>query len=370
MNISTPKVLFAHLKDDYSGSPKVGSYVIKSLLDKQVPVQVFTSKSRHGGFLSDIKEADLNYFDYRRSERFKLVTFINLLISQFQLFFKLFSYRNEDVIIYVNTLLPFGAALAGKFMNKKVVYHIHETSIRPLMFKWFLKLVANYCASTAVYVSKYALQHEALKKVNNKVVYNCLSPEFFNKSRNHLATRRGDFYVLMLCSLKGYKGVNEFVNLAFTFPYMKFELVLNASRNELDFFFAGKDLPENLFIYPAQNDVHRFYKRASVVLNLSKPDEWVETFGMTVLEAMSYGIPVVVPPVGGVKELVGDNLFGQCVDSRNSSKLEKVVFNLMVNQSLYRRFSSMSKLRSGEFDFSTFSKNILGVVFDRSSVQI
>jgi len=33
----------------------------------------------------------------------------------------------------------------------------------------------------------------------------------------------------------------------------------------------------------------------------------VETFGLTILEGMTYKLPAIVPPVGGVIELVEEN---------------------------------------------------------------
>ena len=47
----------------------------------------------------------------------------------------------------------------------------------------------------------------------------------------------------------------------------------------------------------------------------------VETFGMTILEAMPYGIPAIVPNVGGPLELVQHGYNGYCVDVRNLEEL-------------------------------------------------
>jgi len=52
---------------------------------------------------------------------------------------------------------------------------------------------------------------------------------------------------------------------------------------------------DNLQIISRQNDVTPFYNEASIVLNLSDKQRFVETFGLTALEAMSAGLPVIVP---------------------------------------------------------------------------
>ncbi len=116
--------------------------------------------------------------------------------------------------------------------------------------------------------------------------------------------------VLMICSLKVYKGVDEFLELAKKNPSYIFKLVVNATEKVIQEYFKGREIPKQLIIYPTQTDTHPFYQEASVILNLSHPDLWVETFGLTILEGMRYGLPAIVAPVGGVTELVEDNKNG------------------------------------------------------------
>ena len=66
----------------------------------------------------------------------------------------------------------------------------------------------------------------------------------------------------------------------------------------------------NLKVYARQKDVVPFYREASVVLNLSNKEQFIETFGLTALEAMVFGLPVIVPTVGGIAEMVEDGVNG------------------------------------------------------------
>ena len=61
------------------------------------------------------------------------------------------------------------------------------------------------------------------------------------------------------------------------------------------------------------------------MLNLSIPSLWIETFGMTILEAMAYGIPSIVPNVGGPTELIIDGYNGYCIDVTN---VDEIVFSI------------------------------------------
>ena len=355
------KIVCVHLLNDYSGSPLVLSTVAKSLVKKGMNVEIITS-GNGSGFLSGLEGVRYRFFSYRFFDN-KVLRLLMLLWSQAVLFFKIIQYVREDVVIYVNTLLPFGAALAGRLLGKRVVYHLHETTVNPPVLKRFLKTVAANCATEAVYVSRFLMEAEPLKGVSSSVIYNCLSADFTEKAGQFLRhpVKTDPFTILMLCSLKEYKGVNEFVKLAGALPACCFVLVLNSTRADIHAFFKGMDLPENLVIFPSQSDVHSFYREAHLVLNLSHPEKWVETFGMTLLEAMSYGLPVIAPPVGGPAELVEDGFNGYKIDQRLLSVLTGKLQEIAGNPELYRKLSDNALQFSKRFTITRFSDRIMEV---------
>ena len=77
---------------------------------------------------------------------------------------------------------------------------------------------------------------------------------------------------------------------------------------------------------------------------------WIETFGMTILEAMAYGIPVIAPPIGGPKELIRDGREGRLIDSRNIDELIETILNMHDNHKMMKDFSVSARLRSKEFN--------------------
>jgi len=343
-----PTIVSIHLLNDYSGSPRILSQVLSSFVQRSYKVDLYTSQNGKEGFLSHMEGVNAFHFSYQWHPN-KWRTLFSFFMSQCILFFTLLRYRKQNVLFYVNTVLPIGAALAGKLMGKKVIYHIHETSIKPRLFKKLLFFIAQKTASEAIYVSHYLHEQEPLRKVNCHVIYNALSSDFIAQSHSHMPSIAGDFQVLMLSSLKEYKGVHTFVSLAKSIAHCTFELVVNATQEEIDDFFDGSEFPVNLKIYPSQADVHPFYKKAKLVLNLSHPLQWVETFGLTALEAMSYGIPSIVPPVGGIKELVDHGISGYTIDPRKNDVLVTTICNMSKNNILYRELSQKAKTKSRDF---------------------
>lgn len=330
------KVIAVHLLNDYSGSPKVLKQLLMVWTKKNINTELYVCGGKQG-FLTDIPKVTTHHYWYRFAKN-PLLRFLFLMSSQLILLIKLLFKLKKTDILYINTVLPFGAAIAGKIIGCKIMYHIHETSMKPKILKLFLFGIVKWSASEVVYVSNFLANQEPLK-IKTTVIYNVLEKDFLKRCNNIKPSPKDNKIVLMICSLKAYKGVNEFLQLAHLNQKYTFKLVVNASENEIINYFKMEVLPENLIIYPTQKDTHRFYKEASIVLNLSNPRVWIETFGLTILEAMAYGLPTIVPPVGGVVELVKEGKNGFLIDSKNIPLLSKKLNEVLQNTALYQKMS-------------------------------
>jgi L-malate glycosyltransferase len=358
------KVVCVHLLNDFSGSPRVLAGLVHELRRRQVQVDLHTCEGTEG-FLSGL---DVNYrmFTYRRSGDSRSATLQSLLWSQAELFRAIFRYRRERVTVCVNTLLPFGAALAGRLTGQRVVYYVHETSLRPALWKRFLRLVATRTSSAAVFVSKDLEERERLPGVPGHCVPNFLPDAQIEAGRRaeYRPVRGGHFRVLMICSLRDYKGIREFLAVARLLaaePSIEFELLVGASEAEAATYFAHRDLPSNVRVHPRTPHVEDFYRRASLVVNLSRPDKWVETFGLTILEAMAFGVPVIVPPVGGPSELVEDGVEGYRIDSRATDVLARRIAALAADPDLCLKHSAACRGRAEGHTSARWSQQILPV---------
>jgi glycosyltransferase involved in cell wall biosynthesis len=278
-------------------------------------------------------------------------------------------YRKEDVVIYINTMLPFGAALAGRLTGKPVYFHIHEISLQPKGLKWFLRLVVQHTATKVIFVSRAVRDSESFRHVHQKVVYNGLPAELVDSARERVYSwkQKGIFSVLMVSSLKDYKGLPELFEMARLCESrddVKFTLVLNAGTHEIDSYFYAQYLPKNLFVAPRQKDLVPFYRETSLLLNLSRPDEWVETFGLTILEAMAFGIPVIVPPVGGPAELVTDGVEGYQLSCYDKDAVAARILELASDEKQCLKLSENARKRSLDFSEETFNAEILKAIGD------
>ena len=119
--------------------------------------------------------------------------------------------------------------------------------------------------------------------------------------------------VLMIASLSKVKGLSTFMAVAELLPDLHFRLMLSADMESIQAYLE-QSIPKNVELIPAQSNIHPYLREADLMLNLSNPFLCVETFGMTILEAMAYGVPSIAPNIGGPIELIEDGYNGFCVD--------------------------------------------------------
>jgi L-malate glycosyltransferase len=353
------RIFAYHLLNDYSGSPKVLSQLLKGWRDTGLEVHL-TCNVKNRGFLSDIPGIVYhnNMYRFYNFIPFRLVM---LVMSQLHLMISMIFTVSKKDIVYVNTVLPFGAAIIGWLKGAKVVYHMHETSMKPKMLKSILFNIVQWTASDVVCVSNFLANNE-LPDVKKTVIWNALDEGFAALASRHQNVVKDTLRVLMVASLKKYKGIDEYVTLAKASPDIAYDLVLNADQQAIDIYFAGVSLPSNLCIHTSQSNMHTFYQKADVVLNMSRPEEWVETFGLTALEGMAYGLPVIVPPVGGISEIVIHDVTGYHVDGRNTWTLVALLRKLHVHKALYRRLSMQAKIHALRFSEHQFVRESLSAL--------
>lgn len=364
------KICAVHLLNDYSGSPFVFRQALEALQKDGFQIALHTATAARGGFLSNLPQATYQELNYRHSSN-KWATLLRFMLVQWQLFWRLLFGLHKGELVYINTLLPAGAALAARLRGCTVVYHIHEVSISPSILRGVLAKIVAITAQDVVFVSGYVARQYRFPRQRIHTVYNALSQSFATQAAQVISPNLNTpFTVLMLCSLKAYKGVYEFIELAKQLPQIRFHLVLNAESDQVQQFATENALPANCTLFSSTNNTLPFYEQAHLVLNLSNPDEWIETFGLTLLEGMSCGRPVIAPPVGGPVELVTHGIEGFCIDSRNLPALVQAIQQLHSDVKLYMRFSENARKKAAAFTLDAFDAAIRSIFISAASLPV
>lgn len=357
------KILFCHLFDDYSGSPKVLSDVISIVNEVGIDFEIITNKSKTGIIHDNYK--GINEIFYKRGG--KLLTLFFYILSQALMFLFVIKNRNKYTLIYVNTLLPFGAALAGYICKIPVIYHVHETYIKPVVLYESLKKICKLLSCRIILVSSYLASF--YKDCNYDIVYNYTDFKNNKKIVNIDGFGR-EFKSLMVCSLKDYKGIKNYLILARNLSKLdhkfKFTLQLNASELEISKYISllPKDYLECIQYVDFKStstNLESVYLSHDILLNLTIPSICVETFGMTIIEAQSYGLPVIVPNAGGPLEIVHSGVDGYVVDVTNIELIQNCIIAVSSNYSKYLELSQNAISNSEKFNRSNFINRIVKI---------
>jgi glycosyltransferase involved in cell wall biosynthesis len=332
-------ILFVHLLNNYSGSPQVLATILKELsLRKNYHITLLTSKQ--DGCLSDI--ANIGYYNnhYKWSNK-KCILLMRFIFAQFFIFFFILIKARKIDIIYINTITPFLAALAGSLVHKKIIYHIHEVYLHPNIIQMIMRITAERYGSHIISVSYYVSTHISR---TSTILYNTVARDFEQNAQNLLLDKNIVKYkfskknILMISSLKKYKGIDMFVLLAKKCPEYAFSLVVSSSQDDIVRYFSDILLPNNLTIIPQQINLLPYYRDASIVVNLSLPDLWIETFGMTLLEGFYCATPCIAPNFGGPKEIVSNGMNGFLVNPYDEDAIIRAFRSILDIEEIYETF--------------------------------
>lgn len=260
-------------------------------------------------------------------------------------------------IVYLNTFHPFLPAIFCNLTNRRVIFHIHESFPRPNLLQLFLFKIVELTSSEIICVSKCVSNQftNVSHKVN--IVYNSLSYDFLKNSLKKNSIIVSPKNILMVSTLKEYKGIFMFCKVAASLPCYNFTLIISENEYKIQKYFLNFLGVKNLHILPLQTNLHKFYLESDLILNLTDYTQVIETFGMTILEAMSYGVPSIVPPNSGVTELVINNYNGQIVDTLSQEDIATSI-KYILNPNNYNKFSTNTINRFSSFSSTKFQERI------------
>ena len=99
-----------------------------------------------------------------------------------------------------------------------------------------------------------------------------------------------------------------------------------------------------------------------MVLNLSDKRQFIETFGLTALEAMTAGLPVIVPTEGGIAEMVDDGINGYKIDVADLDKIEQHIQELLTDKTKYVEMAEQALACAKRFDANEMIDQITRII--------
>jgi len=365
------RVACVHLFDDYTGSAKIFAHAISEIEAAGCQVRVTIGSAGTAGFIRDAHSTESVFYRFGKN---KIGQMFFLALAQLLLFLRVLRlcvvWRAD--VVYANTVLTPAAVLAGRLCGRRVVTHLQEVGLgSPLLFRLFSG-IPRHLSHRLICVSEYVRQTLRIPPDRAMVVHNALAPIEWDKAYAYAEKRsgghpNGNFLVVMACSLKWYKGIDSFLAIAATLESSinfstRFRLLLNCTEGEWREFSSGMHIAGNVEVVIRPRDVYAHYCDAGLVMNLSHAEACVESFGMTLLEGMACGVPVIAPRVGGCVELFADGDGGWHLDSRDISGIGARITALESDESLWRAASAAARANAARFSPEAFAAGICNAV--------
>ena len=353
------RYVVAHLYNDFSGSPRVLADFCKSKAVKSACLSIVTSSSK--GFLDDHLGEKINIW-YPRG-KIRLLNYFSFVLAQFQLFLSAVFLimrgwlRGERIVLVNNTILSLGSMLASKCTNTLNICYVHEINSGPKIVRSIAEVIIKWTADQVIFVSQFVAEDYNLGAKSTVVLPNGLRSDFDAHPVLDYELKFNQQTMLFVGSLKEYKGVGELLDIATALPDTRFVGVLNTSKLILEEFIARESVPSNLDLIAHQANMQDLYRDAFLVMNLSRPEEWIETFGLTILEGMACGCPCVVPPVGGHLSYFNEDA-GLICDAKNTTEIVSFIRRLQQDQVLWRKYSDHAIGVAKNYSAENYSLNV------------
>jgi N-acetyl-alpha-D-glucosaminyl L-malate synthase BshA len=230
-------------------------------------------------------------------------------------------------LVHVHYAVPHATAalLAEDMMKKvsikppKIITTLHGTDITLLAKDRHLFPIINYsiersCCVTAVsnYLKKETRRVLKIKKAI-EVIYNFYTPLPVTKTRGQirraLNIKDGDFLAIHSSNLRAVKRIPDLLEIVSKMkPEPKFKLLILAGGDFSQYLPLVKKLgiQKKIIVKPAVLDIENYINAADLGIYTTN----VESFGLSILECMAFGKPVLATKAGGVPEVMQNKKTG------------------------------------------------------------
>lgn len=353
------RVLIVSNYSGYYGSEKMLSYIVESL-NKRYNVTLLLNAD------SSLKDEAVNHYQCDvKIERFNVISQRNKLLSlgSFLFWFRKIREVNPDLIIVNISLIP-EVLIASKLLGKPLFVFIRESLIDYRRMFSFYRPFLNFVATRVVCNSVYTRSMFGRNR-RNIIIPDIIDSAVANqKGLDCRPTESIAFtYVGRLSERKGIIDLLNAVSLVESKVNNCFKLVVNIvgdhKASDFDYYQSLKMQAESL---NADVNFLGYLDEPSQIVSKSNysicPSKMPETFGLTVLESMALGVPVIARDVGAYSELVknGKNgLLFDDVESLASAMLESI----SLSPENYRAMSELCIEESSKYNFDSYQSRLL-----------
>lgn len=183
---------------------------------------------------------------------------------------------------------------------------------------------------------------------------NAVSPSFIRRGEGGGHEKK---YALFVGRLSEEKGIETIIQLASILPDITFKIV-GRGPSMAKLHRAGDKCPNIEFVgFRMGEELKELYANATVVL---VPSRVHEVFGLSILEAMAHGKPVIASRVGGIPEVVEDGVNGFLVSPLDLRSWTESLMRIFYDDDLQKKLSRNAReLIETRFSLDQHHKKLL-----------
>ena len=249
-------------------------------------------------------------------------------------YLKKYIQKNNIQIVDTNTAVVFPGAITAKRMGCKSIWHIREI-IKSNIENKVISFVMQHFADLVVANSQATGKSLLVDQTKVRVVYNAVTERDDAQLIPHEHLTVG-----MAGRINRWKGQKLFTDAAQIvreqFPDVRFLIAGEAYmgeehlKTELQEYISSKGLENTVILLGQVDDMPSFYAGLDVfVLPSTQP----EPFGLVVIEAMEFGLPVVATNHGGPTEIITQGEDGWLVSHENPTEMAQRIIELLADGS-------------------------------------
>ena len=279
-------------------------------------------------------------------------------ISGFFYILKILKNNYIDIINVHLTKCAFFISFINLFCRLPICITLHNEIIHAglkrsqiLIYPFFYKILSLLCDGVIV-VSEYTKQH--LIKIGNidpskiTVIRNGINinNNFISNNINYLKNKK--FLIGVIGRLSIEKGHIYLIHAIKSISDLNLECWIVGDgplRNELEEKVAAIGMRGKIRFLGYQNDVHKLLNCFNVIVVPSLN----ESIPISIIEALAAKRPVIATSVGGIPELIVNNITGLLVPPRNSEEL--------ANKIVYLHQNYQKAIKMGENGYCEVNKN-------------
>ncbi|QQK79886.1 N-acetyl-alpha-D-glucosaminyl L-malate synthase BshA [Salicibibacter cibi] len=284
--------------------------------------------------------------------------------------------RYDLDLLHVHYAVPHAvsAALAKDMSggNVKVMTTLHGTDITVLANDPSLQNIIRYGINRSDKVTAVSrfLVNETKEQLDiakhMEPVYNFVPPNIAVPANQHALRRSYDIkddedVIVHMSNFRPVKRVEDVVRAFRLIRQEKRSKLLligdGRERNSIEELVEAEGIQEDVLFLGNQSRIYELISLADAMLLLSEK----ESFGLTALEAMAVGVPVIGTNIGGIPEVICDGETGLIRPVYDYEAAAEATLAILNDKAMHRRMSNAAKTRA----FSKFNSDTIVASYEK-----